>query len=47
MVGEKVEAGLELAGTLAGGRVRSPEAAARKALRVYGKKVRGKRKRLS
>jgi hypothetical protein len=47
MVGEKVEAGLELAGTLAGGRVKTPEAAARKALRVYGKKVRGNRKRLS
>ena len=47
MVGEKVEAGFELAGALAGGRVRTPEAAARKALSVYGKRVRGNRKRLS
>ena len=46
MVGEKVEAGSELAGALAGGRVRSPEAAARKALTVYGKHVRGNRRRL-
>lgn len=46
MVSEKVEAGTELAGTLAGGRVRSPEAAARKALTVYGKRVRGNRRRL-
>ena len=46
MVGEKVEAGSELAGALAGGRVRSPEAAARKALNVYGKHVRRNRRRL-
>ena len=46
MVGEKVEAGFELAGALAGGRVKSPEAAARKALTVYGKRVRSNRKRL-
>lgn len=46
MVSEKVEAGTELAGALAGGRVRSPEAAARKALKVYGKRVRGNRRRL-
>ena len=46
MVSEKVEAGTELAGALAGGRVRSPEAAARKALTVYGKHVRGNRRRL-
>ena len=46
MVSEKVEAGTELAGALAGGRVRSPEAAARKALTVYGKRVRGNRRRL-
>lgn len=45
-VGEKVEAGAELAGALAGGRVRSPEAAARKAMAVYGRKVRANRKRL-
>jgi hypothetical protein len=46
MVGEKTEAGFELAGALAGGRVKSPEAAARKALGVYGKRVRANRKRL-
>ena len=46
MVSEKVEAGFELAGALAGGRVRSSEAAARKTLAVYGKRVRGNRKRL-
>ncbi len=46
MVSEKVEAGFELAGALAGGRVKSPEAAAREALGVYGRRVRGNRKRL-
>ena len=46
MVSEKVEAGFELAGALAGGRVTSPEAATRKALGVYGKRVRANRKRL-
>lgn len=46
MFAEKMEAGGELAGALAGGRVRTPEAAARKALGVYGKRVRGNRKRL-
>ena len=46
MVSEKVEAGSELAGALAGGRVKSLEAAARKALTVYGKRVRGNRRRL-
>ena len=46
MLSEKVEAGFELAGVLAGGRVKSPEAAARKALGIYGKRVRGNRKRL-
>lgn len=46
MVSEKTEAGFELAGAFAGGRVRSPQAAARKALGVYGKRVRGNRKRL-
>ena len=46
MVGEKVEAGSELTGALAGGRVKSPKAAARKALTVYGKRVRGNRRRL-
>jgi hypothetical protein len=47
MLSEKVEAGFELTGALAGGRVQSPEAAARKAISVYGKRVRGNRKRLS
>jgi len=47
MLSEKVAAGFELAGALAGGRVTSPEAATRKALGVYGKRVRGNRKRLS
>jgi hypothetical protein len=46
MLREKVEAGFELAGALAGGRVKTPEAAARKAIGVYGKRVRGNRKRL-
>jgi len=46
MVGEKVEAGYELAGALAGGRVKSPQAAARRALTIYGKHVRGNRRRL-
>ena len=46
MVGEKVEAGFELAGALASGRVRTPEAAARKAMSVAGKRVRANRKRL-
>ena len=46
MLSEKVEAGFELAGALAGGRVTSPEGAAREALSVYGKRVRGNRKRL-
>jgi hypothetical protein len=45
-VGEKVEAGAELAGAMAGGRIRSPKAAARKAVTVYGRKVRANRKRL-
>lgn len=43
---EKVEAGAELAGALAGGRIRSPKAAARKAVTLYGRKVRANRKRL-
>ena len=46
MLSEKVEAGSELAGVLAGGRVKSPKAAARKALTIYGKHVRGNRRRL-
>ena len=46
MVSEKVEAGSELTGVLDGGRVKSPQAAVRKALTVYGKRVRGNRRRL-
>jgi hypothetical protein len=46
MIGEKVEAGFEMAGAMASGRVRTPEAAARKALGVAGKRVRANRKRL-
>ena len=46
MVGEKIEAGFELAGAMASGRVRTPEAAARKAMSVAGKRVRANRKRL-
>jgi hypothetical protein len=47
MVSEKVEAGSELAGALAGGSVKSPEAATRKALTVYGKRIRQNRRRLA
>lgn len=46
MMAEKVEAGFELAGALASGRVRTPQGAARKAIGVYGRKVRANRKRL-
>ena len=46
MLSEKTEAGFELTGAFADGRVRSPEAATRKALSVYGSHVRGNRKRL-
>jgi hypothetical protein len=46
MVTEKVAAGFELAGALASGQVRTPEAAASKALSVYGRHIRGNRKRL-
>ena len=46
MLSEKVEAGFELAGVLAGGRVKSPEAAARKAIGIYGKRVRQNCRRL-
>lgn len=45
-VSEKVEAGFELAGALAGGRVQGPEAATREALAIYGKRVRANRRRL-
>jgi hypothetical protein len=46
MISEKVEAGAELAGVLAGGGAKSPQAAVRKAVSVYGKRVRSNRKRL-
>ena len=46
MLSEKVEAGFELAGMLAGGRIKSPEAAARQSLGIYGKRVRDNRRRL-
>ena len=46
MFSEKLAAGFELAGALAGARAASPEAAARKALGIYGKRVRGNRRRL-
>ena len=46
MISEKVEAGSELTGALASGRVKSPKAAARKAVGIYGKRVRGNRRRL-
>ncbi|WP_029941623.1 hypothetical protein [Sphingomonas astaxanthinifaciens] len=46
MVTEKVAAGVELATTLASGRVRTPQGAARAAVRVAGKRVRANRKRL-
>ena len=47
MLSEKVEAGFELAGALAAGRVQTPEAAARKAISVYSRRVRANRKRLA
>ena len=47
LVGEKIDAGMELTGAFAGGRVTSPEAAARTALTVYGKRVRANRRRLA
>jgi len=46
MLAEKVGAGFELAGGVASGRVTTPEGAARKAVTVYGKRVRANRKRL-
>ena len=46
MLGEKVEAGAQLAGALASGRVRTPEGAARTVITTYGKHVRANRKRL-
>ena len=46
MLAEKVEAGFELGGALASGKVRTPAAAARKTVSVMGKRVRANRKRL-
>lgn len=46
MVAEKMAAGAELAGTLASGKVRTPQGAARAAVRIAGKRVRANRKRL-
>jgi hypothetical protein len=46
MVSEKMEAGFELAGALATGRLASPEAATREILGVFGKHVRSNRRRL-
>lgn len=46
MLGEKVEVGFELAGALASGKVKTPEAAARKTVSVMGRRVRANRKRL-
>ena len=46
MVGEKIEAGFELAGAMAAGKLTTPEAAARKSLSVASKRVRANRKRL-
>lgn len=46
MVAEKVEAAFELAGALVSGRIATPEAAARRAVSVYGKRVRANRTRL-
>ncbi|URD60273.1 hypothetical protein M8312_10825 [Sphingomonas sp. KRR8] len=46
MVAEKMAAGAELAGTLASGKVRTPQGTARAAVRIAGKRVRANRKRL-
>ena len=46
MVSEKVSAGFELAGVLAGGKVHSVEGAARRTLSIYGRHVRSNRRRL-
>ena len=47
MTGEKAEAAFEFAGAIAGGRVRTPAAATRKAISVTGRRVRANRRRLS
>ena len=46
MVSEKTAAAFELADELIGGEVKSPATAARKALTVYGARVRANRRRL-
>ena len=46
MLSEKIAAGFELAGAFAGGTLQTPEAATRQALGIYGKRIRGNRKRL-
>ena len=46
MVAEKVESGAELAGALAIGGLDSPESTVRKALKIYGRRVRANRRRL-
>lgn len=46
MVTEKFEATFELVGALASGRIGTPEAAARRAVSVYGRRVRANRTRL-
>jgi hypothetical protein len=47
MIREKVEAGTELAGVLTRGQLKNPQVAARRTLSIYGKRVRGNRKRLA
>lgn len=46
MLSEKIAAGFELAGAFAGGTLQTPEAATRQALGIYGKRIRGNRRRL-
>jgi hypothetical protein len=46
MLSEKTQAGLELAGAFASGKMKTPEAAARKTVSVMGKRVRANRRRL-
>lgn len=46
MIAEKLEAGFELAGALAAGKLHTPAAGAQKALDVYGRRIRANRRRL-
>jgi hypothetical protein len=46
MLSEKTQAGLELAGAFASGKMKTPEAAARKTVSVMGKRIRANRRRL-